>query len=60
MSEVQDAWETIRFAIFNDLIGKMPPGSYDYLDQASRVAVEALKDSQYAWVFKTISDENNS
>jgi hypothetical protein len=57
VNDTEDAWETIRFAIFNDLIGKMPPGSYDYLDQASRVAVEALKAPEFSWVFKVISDD---
>lgn len=57
---MDDAWETIRFAIFNDLIGQMPPDSFPYLEQAARVAAEALKQPEYSWVFKELAQDKDT
>lgn len=54
----EDAWETIRFAIFDMLIGTMPQGAHIYLEAAAKTATEALKAPEYAWVFKELSGAN--
>ncbi|AXQ69474.1 hypothetical protein HOU02_gp251 [Caulobacter phage CcrBL9] len=55
-----DAYENIRFVVFDALIARMPRGSYDYLEEAAVVAAEALKNPAFAWVFEVLAEKEDA
>lgn len=46
---------TVRFAILDALISNMPKSSYPYLQQAAKVAAEALCAPEFRWALETLS-----
>lgn len=56
MSEMDDARATVRFAIFNALVGEnFPRAAHDYLERAAEVAAEAVADPSTAWAFEMVA-----
>ncbi len=53
---IPDAQETVRFAIFDALIGEMPVGSHPYLEQAAKVAAKAIQHSHFKWALKVLGE----
>lgn len=55
-----DALATIRSTVFAQLVGTMPPSTYDHLETALAATMEAIQSPYISWVFATLANTEAS
>lgn len=57
MPDLSSARATIHTIVFDALICQMPRESYDFLEQAAKVATAALEEPTIAWALKMVAED---
>lgn len=57
MPDLDSARATIHTIVFDALICRMPRGSYDFLEQAAKVATASLEEPSIAWALKMVAEQ---